>query len=121
MLKGLGALANLGNIMQQAKEVGGKMQAAQERLRQQRVTGAAGGGMVEVEMTGAGEALAVRIDAALVASGDREMIEDLLPAAINAALEKTRALHAEAMQEAAAGMNMPGMPDMSELLGKLGR
>jgi DNA-binding YbaB/EbfC family protein len=111
MFKGLGNLANLGSLMKQAQEMGGKMQAMQEELRGKRATGAAGGGLVEVEVNGLSEVLAVRIDPSLVAKGDREMIEDLLPAAFNAAQQKARQLHAEAMQSIAGGLPLGGLQD----------
>ena len=114
MFKGLG---NLGNIMKQAQEMGGKMQQINDQLKAKRVVGNSGGGMVEVEATGLGEVLAVRIDPALVEKQDREMIEDLLPAAINAAQQKAKQLHAEQMQSLTGGLNLPGMED---LLGGLG-
>ena len=66
MFKGLGNLANIGALMKQAQEMGGKMQALQEELKTKRATGAAGGGLVEVEVNGLGEVLAVRIDPSLV-------------------------------------------------------
>ncbi|MEX0586771.1 MAG: YbaB/EbfC family nucleoid-associated protein [Pirellulales bacterium] len=118
MFKGLGNLANVGAILKQAQEFGGKMQLLQEELKTKRATGAAGGGLVEVEVNGLGEALAVRIDPALVAKGDREMIEDLLPAAFNSAQQKAKALHAEAMQSLTGGIPLPGLQDaLSQLTG----
>ncbi len=114
MFKGLG---NIGNIMKQAQEMGGKMQELTEELKTKRVVGSAGAGMVEVEANGVGEVLAVRIEPSLIEKQDRELLEDLLPAAINAAREKAQALHAEQMQSLTGGMNLPGMGD---LLGGLG-
>lgn len=114
MFKGLG---NIGNIMKQAQEMGGKMQQLSEELKTKRVVGNAGAGMVEVEANGLGEVLAVRIDPSLIEKQDRELLEDLLPAAINSAREKAQALHAEQMQSLTGGMNLPGMGD---LLGQLG-
>ncbi|MEO1496492.1 MAG: YbaB/EbfC family nucleoid-associated protein [Planctomycetota bacterium] len=111
MLKGLGNLANLGQMMQQAQQVGSKMKELQERLKAERVVGAAGGGMVEVDMTGGQEVLAVRLDPGLVERGDREMLEDLIPAAINDAAEKARRRHADVMQEATGDLNIPGLGD----------
>ena len=111
MLKGLGNLANLGSMLQQAKEMGTKMQSIQAELKEKRVTGIAGGGLVEVEANGASEVIAVRLDPELVAKGDREMLEDLLPAAFNDAHAKAAALHAEAMQQAAGGLDLPGVGD----------
>src|SRR5262245_2132919 len=94
------------------------MQALQEDLKTKRATGAAGGGLVEVEVNGLGETLAVRIDPSLIEKADREMIEDLLPAAFNAAQQKAKALHAEAMQSLTGGIPLPGLQDaLSQLTG----
>jgi hypothetical protein len=111
MFKGLGNLANIGALMKQAQEMGSKMQALNEELKTKRATGAAGGGLIEVDVNGLAEVLAVRIDPALVAKGDREMIEDLLPAAFNAAHQKAKQLHAEAMTSLAGGMQVPGLQE----------
>jgi DNA-binding YbaB/EbfC family protein len=118
VFKGLGNLANLGALMKQAQEVGSRMQAMQEELRGKRATGSAGGGLIEVDVNGLAEVLAVRIDPSLVERGDREMIEDLLPAAFNAAQQKARQLHAEAMKTVAGGLPLPGLEDaMSQWTG----
>jgi nucleoid-associated protein EbfC len=119
VFKGLGNLANVGALLKQAQEFGGKMQAIQEDLKTKRATGAAGGGLVEVEVNGLGEALAVRIDPSLIDKNDREMIEDLLPAAFNAAQQKAKTLHAEAMQSLTGGIPLPGLQDaLSQLTGE---
>lgn len=118
VLKGLSNLANLGSLMKQAQEMGGRMQAMQDELRGKRATGSAGGGLVEVDVNGLAEVLAVRIDPTLVERQDREMIEDLLPAAFNAAQQKARQLHAEAMQAIAGGLPIGGLQDaLSQLTG----
>jgi len=118
VFKGLGNLANLGAIMKQAQEMGSKMQALEEELKTKRATGAAGGGLVEVEVNGHAEVLAVRIDPALVEKGDREMIEDLLPAAINVARQKANELRAQAMASLTGGMQVPGLQEaLAQLTG----
>jgi DNA-binding YbaB/EbfC family protein len=117
VLKGLSQLANLPNILKQAQEMGGKLQQLNAELKGKRVTGAAGGGLVEVDVNGLGEALAVRIDQSLVEKQDRELLEDLLPAAINAAQQKAKELHAESMQTLTGGMNLPGLGDALKGLG----
>jgi len=114
MFKGL---SNIGALVQQAQEMGGKMEQFAEQLKAERVQGSAGAGLVEVEANGLGEVLAVRIDPSLLEKQDRELLEDLLPAAFNAAQEKAKQLHAEKMQELTGGMNLPGLGDA---LGKLG-
>lgn len=117
MFKGLGDLANLGNVMKQAQEMGTKMQALGDELKTKRATGIAGGGLIEVEVNGLADVLSVKIDQSLIEKGDREMIEDLLPPAFNAAQRKAKELHAEAMQQITGGMNIPGLQDA---LGQLG-
>jgi len=114
VLKGLGNLANLGSLIKQAQQMGGKLQAINEELKGRRATGSAGGGLVEVDVNGTGEALAVRIDRSLVEKGEVEMIEDLLPAAFNAAQAKAKQMHAEAMRSVTAGFDMPGLNDALE-------
>lgn len=106
MFKGL---ANLASLVKQAQQMGAKLQGMTDELKSKRVTGSAGAGMVEVEANGVGEILNVRIDAALIERRDKEMIEDLLPAAVNQALAKSRELHAEAMQAMTSDMNVPGL------------
>jgi DNA-binding YbaB/EbfC family protein len=119
MFKGLGNLANLGAFVKQAQEMGAKMEAMGEELKTKRATGAAGGGLVEVDVNGLGEAIAVRIDPTLVAKGDREMIEDLLPAAFNAAQQKAKQLHAEAMASITGGLPLGGLQDaFAQIAGK---
>lgn len=118
MFKGLGNLANLGAILKQAQELGGRMQAVQQQLKERRATGSSGGGLVEVDVNGLAEVLAVRIDPTLVAKGDREMIEDLLPAAFNAAQHKAKEMHAEAFQSLTGGLPMGDLPNaLSQFLG----
>jgi DNA-binding YbaB/EbfC family protein len=116
VFKGLGNLGNLPALMKQAQEMSGRMQALQQELRNKRATGSAGGGLVEVEVNGLAEVLAVRIEPSLIEKGEREMIEDLLPAAFNAAQQKAKQLHAEAMQSLTGGI--PGFQDaLSQLTG----
>ena len=119
MLKGLGNLANLPALIKQAQEMGGKLQQINAELRLKKVTGAAGGGLVEVDANGLGEALAVRIDPSLIEKQDRELLEDLLPAAINAAQQKAKELHAQSMQSIAGGFNLPGLSDALGGLGEM--
>lgn len=115
MFKGLG---NIASLMRNAQEMGGRMQAIKDRLKSRRVTGAAGGGMVEVEVNGAGEVLKMVIEPSLIERGEREMIEDLVPAAINQALAKARQLYAEEMKTLTDGLDIPGVGDaLAKLIG----
>jgi len=109
-------IGNLGNLWKAAQQMGGKMQEIQEQLRSARATGTAGGGMVEIEMNGLGEVLRAKLDPALFGAGDREMLEDLLPAAINQAQAKARDLHRTAMQSMTSGLNLPGLNEALDQL-----
>ncbi len=117
MFKALGNLGNMAGMMKQMQEMGGKMEALSERLKNERVRGVAGGEMVIVEANGLGQVLKVTIDAAIQSEGDWEMAQDLLPAAINDAIAKAKQMHADAMQELTGGMDLPGL---GEALNKFG-
>jgi DNA-binding YbaB/EbfC family protein len=106
-------LGNMASMIRQAQQMGGKMEEISAQLKSRRVSGAAGGGMVEVEANGLGEVLKVRIEPTLT---DREMLEDLLPAAINQASAKAKTLHMEMMQSLTGGMDLPGLDDMMSQL-----
>jgi DNA-binding YbaB/EbfC family protein len=119
MLKGLGNLANLGSLIKQAQQMGSKLNDFNQRLKSQRASGTAGGGLVTVEVDGTGEVISCRIEPALLASaasgGDRELLEDLLPAAINQALAKAKGLQTQAMQAVAEGFDLSAIKDMLNL------
>lgn len=106
MFKGL---SNLGTLLQHAREMGTKMQGLAGELRGQRVTGTAGGGMVEIEVNGLMEVLRCRIDQQLFAQGDRELIEDLVASAVNQAISKGKQMHADAMKSVTGGIELPGL------------
>lgn len=113
MLKNLG---NLASMMKQAQEMGGRLQELNAELKNRRTTGAAGGGMVEIEINGLMEVNRCTIDPQLVAQQDRELLEDLIASAMNQAVLKARQLHAEAVQSVTGGLQIPGL---EEALGKL--
>ena len=109
MFKGLG---NIASLMKQAQNIGGKMGEISEELKAKRVTGNSGGGMIVVEANGLGHILSIKIDPVLKERNDFEMIEDLLPAAINEANAKAKQLHVDAMQSVTGGISIPGIDDM---------
>jgi DNA-binding YbaB/EbfC family protein len=96
----------LGNIMQQAQKMQENMKRAQEELANVEVTGSAGGGMVSVTMNGRHEARRVKIDKALLGD-DIEMLEDLIVAATNDAVNKVGEAASARMAQVAGGMNLP--------------
>ncbi len=114
MFKGLGALGNIASLMRNAGELSGKLNQVTENLRQRKVLGEAGGGMVRVEANGLGVVTTITIEPNLIESGNGEMLQDLLPAAINQALARARQLHVEAMRDVTGGISMPGMDQLME-------
>jgi DNA-binding YbaB/EbfC family protein len=102
-------IGNMASMLRQAQQLGGKMQEVAAQLKSKRVTGSAGGGMITVEANGLGEILQVKIDPTL--GGDLEMIEDLLPAAMNQVSAKAKELHVEMMQSVTGDLNLPGLDE----------
>jgi DNA-binding YbaB/EbfC family protein len=96
---------NIAQLMQQAQQMQENMQRAQEELARLEVTGNAGGGMVEVTLSGRMECRKVRIDPA--ALSDPEMAEDLVAAAFNDAVNKANAASQEKLGAATAGIPLP--------------
>jgi hypothetical protein len=96
----------LGNLMKQAQQMQANMQKAQEEIANMQMTGESGGGLVKVTMTGRHEARRVEIDDSLVGE-DKEMLEDLVAAAINDAAHKIEAATQERMAGMTAGLNLP--------------
>lgn len=96
----------LGNIMKQAQKMQAEMQKAQERLSQEEVTGESGGGMVKITMNGTYEVRRVEIDETLVGD-DKEMLEDLVAAAMNAAVHRVAEKTQDSMAGLTAGMGLP--------------
>src|SRR5690606_35605510 len=97
---------NIGNILKQAQAVQENLQKAQAEVAQIMATGEAGGGMVKVTLNGKHEAVRVQIDPALQGE-DREMLEDLIAAAINDATHKVGVAVNEKMSGALAGLSLP--------------
>lgn len=97
----------LGGLMKQAQELQASMQKAQQELAQAEVTGQAGGGMVSVAMSGRHEVKRVSIDPKLLGD-DREMLEDLIAAAMNDAVNKLEALMRERFAGLTSGLPLPG-------------
>jgi nucleoid-associated protein EbfC len=98
---------NLGQLMKQAQAMQQKMAEMQAQLEAVEMTGAAGGGMVQLTLNGKGEVKRVTIDKAAVDPAEVEILEDLIVAAFNDARAKVNA-HAEAeMQKLTGGLALP--------------
>ena len=100
-------MKNLGQMMKQAQQMQAKMAEMQEGLDAVEVSGGAGGGLVTVTLNGKGEMRRLRIDPSVLASGDGEVIEDLIVAAHNDARTKVETYMTEEMAKLTGGLNLP--------------
>lgn len=98
---------DLSDLMQQAQQMQAELQKKQEEMAQAEVTGEAAAGMVRVVMNGRHDVKRVTIDDSVIGE-DKEMLEDLLAAAVNDAVRKVEARNQDAMSGLAAGLNLPG-------------
>jgi len=96
---------NIAGLMQQAQKMQQEMQKAQEELASLVVTGEAAGGLVRVTMTGKHAVRKVEIDPSLL--DDREMLEDIVAAAVNDAVNRITTTTQERMSQMTAGINLP--------------
>ena len=95
------------DIMRMAQEAQTKLMQAQEELDKIEVEGASGGGMVKIRASAKGRIIAVDIDESLLAPSEKQMVEDLVAAAINDARAKADVASAEAMRQATGGLQLP--------------
>ena len=100
MMKG-----GIGNLMKQAQKMQADLQKAQEELAKAEITGESGGGLVSVTLNGKHEVRRVQIDDSVL--DDKEMLEDLVAAAMNDAVHKLEAHSKEQMASVTAGINLP--------------
>jgi len=105
---------NMGDMFGKMMDMQKKMNAAQEDLEKKTVTAEAGGGMVKVTANGAQKITAIEIDPEVVDSDDQEMLEDLVIAGVNKALEDASEMAQQEMRDSLGGMLPPGM-DLGQL------
>lgn len=105
MTKGFG----LGNIVKQAQELQERLGKVQEEAATKTVEVSAGGGMVSVTMNGRLEVIRLHIEPQVLEGGDRQMLEDLVSAAVNQAIRAAQQLVAEEMGKLTGGLKIPGL------------
>lgn len=106
-MKGLG---NMGGMMKQAQKLQSKMMKLQEELADQTVEASAGGGMIKVVANGKQQVVSIQIEKEVVDPEDVEMLQDLVLAAVNDALNKSQDMVSEKMGKLMpGGMNIPGL------------
>ena len=102
---------DLGGLLKQAQALQERLASAQEDLAKRFVEGTAGGGMVTVTVNGRLEVMSVRIDPTLLVEPDGEMLQDLVVAAVNAAIQAAQRMMGEEMGKLGGGLGikLPGM------------
>jgi DNA-binding YbaB/EbfC family protein len=100
---------NLTGMMKQAQKLQAKMMEMQAELGNRTVSAQAGGGMVEAVVNGRQELVNLRIDPEVVVAEDVDMLQDLIQAAINEALNRSREMMAQEMSKLTGGMQIPGL------------
>lgn len=102
-------MKGFGNIMKEAQKLQAQMAAMQEEVAKKKVDATAGGGMVTVEANGKQELTAIKIDPEVVNRDDVQMLEDLVLAAANEALRKSRDLVQQELGKLTGGLKIPGL------------
>ncbi|HDR16084.1 MAG TPA: YbaB/EbfC family nucleoid-associated protein [Desulfobacteraceae bacterium] len=105
-------IPNMNQLMKQAQQFQAKMSKLQEELGEETVEASAGGGMVNVVVNGKQEVLSITIDPEVIDPEDAEMLQDLVLAAVNDGLNRSREMVNQRMSELTGGMNIPGLPGM---------
>ena len=100
-------MKDINKIMQQAQEMQNKMAEIQQNLSSIEVSGNSGGGVVEVTLSGKGDAKKIKIDPSVIDSKDIEVLEDLVVAAINDARAKLEKKISEEMSKVTGGLKLP--------------
>ena len=106
MAKGPGGM---GNLFKQAQEIQARLAQVQEDLGRKTVDASSGGGMVQVTVNGHLVLSAIKVDPSVINPQDKEMLEDLVLAAVNEGLRRAREMAAEEMSKVTGGFKIPGL------------
>ena len=102
-------MKGFGNMMKEAQKLQQQMATLQEEVGKRKVEATAGGGMVTVEANGKQELVSIKIDPEVINKDDAQMLEDLVLAACNEALRKSRELVQQELGKLTGGLKIPGM------------
>lgn len=105
----MASIGEMGNLLKQAQEMQARMAKIQEELGQKTVQGSAGGGMVQVTVNGQFNLTEVKIEASVINTDEKEMLEDLILAAVNDGMRKARDLVSTEMSKLTGGFKIPGL------------
>jgi nucleoid-associated protein EbfC len=102
-------IAGMSDLLKQAQEMQGRIAKIQEELGQKTVQGSAGGGMVRVTVNGQFNLTTVKIEPSVINVEEKEMLEDLLMAAVNDGMRKAREMVSAEMSKVTGGFKIPGL------------
>jgi DNA-binding YbaB/EbfC family protein len=103
------SIGGMGDLLKQAQEMQGRIAKIQEELGQKTVEGSAGGGMVRITVNGQFNLTAVKIEASVINAEEKEMLEDLILAAVNDGMRKAREMVSTEMSKITGGFKIPGL------------
>jgi DNA-binding YbaB/EbfC family protein len=106
-------IPNMGNLLKQAQQFQTKIAKLQEELEDRTVEASAGGGMVTVVVNGRQELVSINIEPEVINSDDKEMLQDLIQAAVNDGLSKAKEMVNEEMGKLTRGLNLPNIPGLT--------
>ncbi len=102
-------LGNMNDLLEQAQQIQGKMAKVQKELSEKTIEASSGGGMVTALVNGQGELLSIKIEKEVVSPEDVDMLQDLVTAAVNEGIKRSRELVKEEMAKITGGINLPGL------------
>jgi len=105
----MASIGAMGDLLKQAQEMQSRMAKIQEELANKTVQGSAGGGMVQATVNGQFNLTAVKIEPSVVNPNEKEMLEDLILAAVNDGMRKARELASSEMSKLTGGLKIPGL------------
>ena len=105
-------IPGMGNIMKQAQQFQTKMAKLQEELGEKTIEASAGGGMVTVVANGRQEIESIKIDPEVIDADEADMLQDLILAAVNEALNRSREMVSEEMGKLTKDLNLPNIPGL---------
>jgi len=105
----MASIGAMGNLLKQAQDMQARMAKIQDELANKTVEGSAGGGMVQVTVNGQFNVTAVKIEASVINAAEKDMLEDLILAAVNDGVRKARDLVSSEMSKITGGLKIPGL------------
>ncbi|MDA8084365.1 MAG: YbaB/EbfC family nucleoid-associated protein [Nitrospiraceae bacterium] len=108
----------LGDLMRQAQKLQEDMQKTQEEAKKKTAEATAGGGMITVVASGAGELVSIKIEKDVVNPDDVEMLQDLILAAANEAIRRAQEIVNDEMSKLTGGLQLPGMGGLGNIFGR---